>query len=258
MSSVNLFRGGTPIFRPSFCCGDFPAWQMPVDAEHRPGTPPYDSHADGARGQGWLNLSFPFCPNLLETTTHRWMHHALKKLSATDDIIRLIWIPNRGYVESLHMEITRFDTLLDGVKVTPVVERATWDFDNEEWTYTTNDKFTQELASFSNNQTIALGTPAEEETDDDGQVTTAGDIPYIFARFPQTAGDLPWSFSHNIVKYDENNKPTGGIDAAYGANVFGLKIAEGDASAIADIWRANFELWICLKFIGFECHGFTG
>lgn len=246
MASINLFRGGTPVFRPSFCCGDYPAWQMPIDAEHRPGTPPYDSHADGVRGQGWLNLSYPFCPNLLETTTHRWMHHALKQLKTADDIIRLIWVPNRCYVDSLHIELTKYDKLLDGVKVKPVVERATWDFDEEKWVYTANDVFDQELASYSNNDTILLGTPSED------------DIPYIFARFPATAGAMPWSFSHNILKYDEDQKPVGGIDASYGANVFGLKITEGEDSAIADIWRANFELWIDLKLIAFECHGFTG
>lgn len=246
MASINLFRGGTPIFRPSFCCGDYPAWQMPVDAEHRPGTPPYDSHADGVRGQGWLNLSYPLCPNLLETSTHRWMHHALKQLASVGDVIRLIWVPTRSYVEALHMELTRYDKLLDGLKVTPVVERATWDFTAQEWAYQSNDKFSQELASFSNNQTINLGTPEDS------------DIPYIFARFPQTSGDMPWSFAHNIVKFDDKNQPVGGIDQYYGANVFGLKITEGSTDAIKEIWRANFELWVDMKLIAFECPGFTG
>ena len=247
MASIDLFRGGSAVYRPSFCCGDYPAFQMPVDAEHKPGTPPYDSHADGVRGQGWLNLSYPFCPNLLDTTAHRWMHHALKQLKATDDIIRLIWVPYRSYVDSLHIELTHWDKLLDGVKVKPCVERATWDFTDNKWVYAANDAFDQELASFGTNDTINLGTPED------------GESPYIFCRFPQTAGNVTWSFSHNILKFDETTKkPTGGIDEFYGANVFGLKITEGSEDAIANIWRANFELWVDMKLVAFECHGFTG
>ena len=61
--NIALFRGGTPVFRPAFCCGDYPEYSMPVDAPHLAGTPPFDSHADGERGQGYLNLSYPFVPN---------------------------------------------------------------------------------------------------------------------------------------------------------------------------------------------------
>ena len=256
MATINLMRGGTPVFRPAFCCGDFPEFTMPVDTPHFPGTPPYDSHADGAREQGFLNLSFPFVPNLLDTTAHRWMLPPLQKLSAVGDKIRLIWVPHRGYVESLHMELTRFDSNLDGVYVQPIAERAVWNFTTEEWEFKANTKFDEDIAAYANVTKLCLGTPAPEDTSTDP--VTPADSPYLFARFPQTDTELPATFGHNLVARDATGKPTGGLDDYFGAVVLGLKIIAGDAEKIKALWRGKFELWMCAKFLAFECHTFTG
>lgn len=252
MATVDLYRGGTPVFRPSFCCGDYPAWKPPFDATHLEGTPPYDSHADGARGQGYLNLSYPFVPVLLDTDAHRWMREPLKALSNTGDIIRLLWIPTRGYVESMHIELTKYDTRLDGVYVQPIVQRAVWNFSSETFSYTNNTLFDSALASFGNATKLPLGKPAEATN------STPADPTYIFARFPQQDSNPPWSFGHNIAKYNAQGEPTGGADQWFGANIFGLKISAGTKAKIQEIYRSTFEMWICLKFIGFECQTFTG
>lgn len=256
MASVNLFRGGTPEFRPAFCCGDYPAWKPPFDATHLEGTPPYDSHADGAREQGFLTLSFPFVPVLLDTDAHRWMQEPLKGLKAVNDIVRLIWIPTRGYVDSLHIELTKYDTRLDGVYVTPVVQRAVWNFSSETFSYNNNTLFDSAMASYANATKLPLGTPAAASGS--GASATPADSTYIVARFPQTDSNPTWSFGHNIAKYNAQGEPTGGADQWFGANVLGLKITAGAASKIAEIYRGTFELWISMKFLAFECPTFTG
>lgn len=244
--NVNLYRGGTPEFRPAFCCGDYAEFKPPFIPPHIPGTPPYDSHADAARGQGFLNLSFPFVPQLLDTQAHRWMWPALQQLSAVNDTVRLFWVPFRGYLESFHMELTRFDAALDGVYVAPVAERCTFNFTTNEYEYADEQRFEQDIASYGNATRVCLGTPGADEP------------PYIFARFPQVGADLPATFGHNIVKRDANGEPTGGLDDAYGAVIIGLRIVAGDPEKIKELWRGRFELWVTSKFIGFECHGFTG
>ena len=258
MANISLFRGGTPVFRPAFCCGDYAEFMPPVDTPHFPGTPPYDSHADGAREQGFLNLSFPFVPNLLDTTAHRWMIPPLQKLSAVGDVIQLAWVPMRGFVDSLHIELTRYDKNLDGVYVQPVAQRAVWNFTTEQWEYQANTDFDNDISSYANVTKLPLGTPAPESGTPGDPGYTAADSPYLFARFPQSGTDLPATFGHNLVARDATGKPTGGLDDHYGAVVLGLKIQAGDAAKIKAIWRGKFELWFCAKFIAFECHTFTG
>ena len=252
MADITLFRGGTPVFKPAFCCGDWAEFTNPVDTPHFPGTPPFDSHADGERGQGYLNLSFPFVPNLLDTTAHRWMIPALQNLAAVGDKVRLFWVPMRGYLDGLYMELTRYDSALDGVYVEPVAERMTWDFTNQKWVFTESAQFASDIATYANVQKLPLGTPAAASG------STPADSPYLFARFPQVDSTLPATFGHNLVERDATGKPTGGPDDAYGAVSIGLKIQAGDADKIKEIWRGKFELWVSSKFLAFECHGFTG
>ena len=256
MANIVLYRGGTPVFRPAFCCGDYAQFMPPFDTPHFPGTPPYDSHADGAREQGFLNLSFPFGPNLLDTTAHRWMIPPLEKLSAVGDIIQWAWVPLRGYIDSLHMELTRYDTNLDGVYVQPVAQRAKWNFTTNEWEYTESTAFANDIAQYANTTKLCLGTPAEASGS--GDDATPADSPYLFARFPQTGTDLPSTFGHNLVKRDASGKPTGGLDDYFGAIVLGLKITAGAPAKIKAIAQGKFELWMCAKFLAFECNTFTG
>lgn len=96
MANINMFRGGTPDFKGWFCRGDWPEFKPPFSAPHAAFTPPYDSHADAAYGQGYLNLHFPLVPNLADTYGHNWMRTALKKVSAIGDTIMLNWVPLRS------------------------------------------------------------------------------------------------------------------------------------------------------------------
>lgn len=251
MATIDLFRGGVPIFRPAFCCGDFPQYMPVCNMQHFEGTPPVDEHSEAARGQGYLNLNFPLVPNILDTDAHRWMRTPLSQLRKSGDIIRLIWIPRYGYVDSLWMQLTKYDTMLDGVTVTPIAERYWWNPETGECEFKANDLFEEAMNTYANATKLSLGTPAAASTD------APGDPLYIFARFPQVDNVLPWSWGHDIYVFDANGKPTAPADEYCGNVCFGLKI-EGPDSAIADIWRGKFELWINMKYLQHDCQGFTG
>ena len=255
MATVNLFRGGVPDFKPSFCCGDFPAYMPVCNMTHFPGTPPFDNHSEGARGQGYLNLSLPFVPNLLDTDAHRWMRTPLQELKAANDILHIIQIPHYGYVDSLCMVLTQYDTALDGVYVTPVSQRSWWNPTTKECEFKDNDAFDTAMATYANAQKLCLGTPAAASGSGDN--ATPGDASDIFARFPQEDSTPPWSFGHDRYKVNAQGELTGPEDDFCGVVCFGLKFT-GPAAKIADVWRSKFELWINMKFLQHDCQGFTG
>ena len=244
-TTVQLFRGGIPHFKPRFCCGDFPSYMPLGSMTHFAGTPPFDEHAEAAREQGYLNLSFPFVPNLMDTDAHRWMRTPLQKLGADGDVVNLIWIPRYGFVDSLIMALTQYDSMLDGVYVEPVASRYWWDPETKEYAFKENDLFATELAQYANATKIPLGTHED------------GDSSYIFARFGQEGNTLPWSFGHDRYLSDPSGNITGPEDEYCGTPVFGLKFT-GDDDKIAQLWRAKFELWINLKYFQHDCPGFTG
>lgn len=252
MAAISLFRGGVPTFRPAFCCGDYPRYDPFCQVTHYAGTPPFDTHPDAAHGQGYNNLTYPLVPNLLETDTHRWMRTPLQKLSAVGDTLDLIWIPTYSYVDSLCIVLTQYDAILDGVYVQPIAKRYWWNPATKQCEYKDNTAFDVALGNYANAVEICLGTPAE------GSGDTAGDSPYIFARFPQVDSDLPWSFGHDLYKRNDNDVITGPLDDYTGIVTFGLKITKGEPDAIKNIWRGKFELWITLKALCHDCAGFTG
>ena len=251
-TNIDLVRGGAPVFRPAFCCGAYPKHEPICNIPHFPGTPPFDTHADGAHGQGYLNLMYPFVPNLLETDAHRWMQAPLQNLSAVNDVIRLIWVPTYSYVDSLIISLTKYDTALNGVYLQPVSERYWWNPSTKACEYKANDLFTEAFSNYANATKICLGKPAAASGD------TPADSSYIHCRFPQTDSIQNWAFGHDLYKFNDQGEPTGPEDEYTGMAVFGLKIVSGDASKIKNIWRSNFELWINLKVLCHECSGFTG
>lgn len=240
MSNVSLFRGGTPDFKGWFCDGQYAEFLPPFDAPHMDYTPPFDSHADAAQGQGYLNLPFPLVPRLNDTTGHHWQSTALRKLAVVGDIIRLAWVPLRSYLDSLYVEVTKFDANLDGVYVIPTAERVAWNFTTNEWDYLPNADFDTDVVNLGTTTQLPLGTPA------------GGDKPYFFMRFVQNGNTLPSTFGHNIVARDAQGQPTGGLDAAFGAVMLGLKVIDGDPVKIANIWRSDFALYFSSKLLAFE------
>lgn len=246
MSIVNLCRGGEPVFRPAFCCGDYPAYDPACNIQHFPGTPPFDTHAEAAHGQGYMNLMYPFVPNLLETDAHRWMRTPLESLSGVGDKIRLIWIPTYSYVDSLMISLTQYDQMLDGVYVEPVAERYWWNPSTKRCEYKAHDEFEAVLAQYANTTELCLGTPKEDDSS------------YIHARFPQDGSTPNWAFGHDLYKRNASGDISEPEDDQCGVVVFGLKIKSGDASKIKNIFRGKFEMWINLKTLCHECSGFTG
>lgn len=248
MAIANLARGFTPVFRPAFCCGAFAEFTDPVSPTRMAGTPPFDSHADAVRGQGYFTLSFPLVPNLRETEAHRWMWPELReKVQKKDDVIRLIRIPFFHYVDSLLITVTEPDAnALDGVYVTPVSERVTpkniTNSAADEWDYVANTDFDSDLATYGNVTKLPLGNLA------------ADDSRYLLARFPAMDSTFPWSWGHDFL----DAAGTAGLDDHYGYTTIGLKFSEGDDDKIAQFWRSKVAVHVVAKVFGFESACFTG
>lgn len=259
MANILMARGGTPDFKATFCDGQFAEFTPPYDAPHLPATPPFDSHADAAYGQGYLNLHFPLVPNLNGTRAHAWMQTALKKVKDVNDVILLNWVPLRAFVDALYLEVSKTDAILDGVYFKPVAYRARWNFTTESWEYVPIAEFSDEITAAGITQ-LPLGTPA------------AGDKLYAFCRLGQNAvstttaqvdgtnvltdassvSKLPSTFGHNLVARDAQGKPIAGLDAAYGAALLGIQITEGDPAKIANMWQSNIAVYLSAKLLAFE------
>ena len=239
MANVSMFRGGTADFKGWMCDGQYPEYLPPFDAPNYDDTPPFDSHADGAQGAGYLNLWFPLVPRLAETRAHVWQQNALKNLANVNDKIRLAWVPLRSYIDTLYVEVKKFDPALDGVYVKPIAERVTWNFTTKEWDWVADPDFTTVFADALTQQ-LGLGTPQ------------AGELPYIQCSFPRAANAMPVGFGHNIVARDAQGKPTGGIDNYFGAVVLGLEVVQGTPAQIAELYNSNFALYYTAKTLHFE------
>lgn len=239
MSNVILARGGTPDFKGWFCEGQFSEFTPPYDAPHMPATPPFDSHADAAYGQGYLNLHFPLVPNLDGTYAHNWMQSALKGVKAVGDVIVTNWIPTRSFLNSLYIEVVNTDASLDGVYFKPVALRNVWNFTTEKYDMVPVTEFDDEITAAGITQ-LPLGTPA------------AGDKMYALARLSMDPTKLPSTFGHNLVERDATGKPIAGLDAAFGTVMLGLQITAGNADRIAAIWKSNIAVYLTSKLLAFE------
>lgn len=240
MADIIMFRGGTPDFKAYHCEGDTQDYMAPVDAPHQPDTPPFDSHADGAYEQGYLNLAYPLIPNLAETQAHQVMQRQLKRVKAVGDVMHLCWIPTRAFLDSIYFEVTRTDKLLDGVKLTPVASRMYWDFNDETYKFARVAEFTAELTA-AGITSFPAGTPQD------------GDVIYGMARLSLKTDALPSTFAHNIVKADNQGNLCVPYDNKFGAIVLGYEVSAGSAEAIQSIWKSNLAIYMSAKLIAFDC-----
>lgn len=275
MAYIHLYRGGTPIFKPLFCAGTGAEYTIPFDAEHQPGTPPFDSHADAAHEQGYLNLHFPLVPNLADTRAHAWMQNLLKNVKAVNDVILTNWVPLRSYLDSYYIELVKGDPDLTGVYVTPTAYRCQpdpEDYENPEAiTLTEISAFSDELNAACGARRVPLGTPthgtdkrylmarlgglSSTASSSSSSTLSGSDVTTTTTTTVSTDMDLPWSFGHNMV-YDNAGTKTA-EDAYYGAVVLGLKVT-GTANKIPLIATGNFELYISAKCLTFEGSGQIG
>lgn len=238
MANILMARGGRPDFKPLFCRGDWPEYGPEYTAPHLSDTPPFDSHADAAFGQGYLNLQFPLVPHIAETTAHHWMSTALRKVEVGDNIITN-WVPTRSYLDSFYIEATKFDKDLVGVYVQPVAVRITPDFTNPgDYTYEEIPEFQAAVADAGVTQ-IPLGTP----TDSDKLYAC---VKFIYPSNP------PFTFGHTVVKRDETGKPVAGADTFFGTVAIGVKVISGTAEQLKLLHRGNFAVYISAKLLTFE------
>lgn len=235
MADVSLFRGGTADFKGWFRRGDYAEFQPPFNAPQMASTPPYNSHADAAYGQGYLNLHFPLVPHIEDTTAHGWMGEALKKLSAVGDCIYTNWVPLRSVVTHMHWEVTRWDESLENLAVVPTAARMVYDFDTGEFSLSANAAFDTMIVS-NNIGGFNLDAPGDT------------------GRYAVAINDDPLcTFGHSIAKLDSTTmQPTGGLDGYFGAVVIGYKITSGTDEAIANMWKGNFALYSSFKCLAFE------
>lgn len=274
MALINMARGGQPDFKPLFCNGQWSEYGPPYDAQHLPDTPPYDSHADAAHGQGYLNLHFPLVPHLAETRAHAWMQHALKGVTKVGDVFFTNWVPLRSYIDSVFVEVSRTDKMLDGVYIKPVAYRMKWNFQTEDWEASEITEFADDMAAVGVTQ-LPLGTPAEGDVRY-GMMRPAGSKPSVttttvkavatvdFANDRVTTKDavagvtadavvvMPYTYGHNLTKNDDTGKPVAGYDDFYGAVLVGFKVVAGSDDKIAKIWNSNIAVYLSMKCLTFE------
>lgn len=243
MADVLIARGGTPDFKGWMCDGQWSEYGPAYNAPHIKYTPPYDSHADAAHGQGYLNLHFPLVPNLSNTEGHRWMKNALRGLTKRDDVLYTNWIPTRSYVESFYIEVSVTDPALTGVYVKPVAVRVrpTYPLNpaTNTYEYLPIAEFDAEMAAAGITK-IPLGKPQDD------------DKLYGVAVLSRDTAQVPTTFGHNIPKRDATGKPTEGIDDYFGSVLIGLKFIEGDDAQIAEVWKGDFALHLSMKLHTFE------
>jgi hypothetical protein len=240
MAEIFMFRGGTPDFKAYHCEGDYARYMEPVDGPRMDATPPFNSHACGAFGQGWLNLHYPLVPNLFDTDAHKFMQDMLKEVKGVGDLLLTNWVPTRSYVDSIYFEVTKTDSLLDGVYITPVAVRGAWDFTENKTKYTEIAEHAAELQAAGITQ-FPLGTPKE------------GDVIYGMAKLNSDFTKLPPTFGHNIAKRDANTEqPTGPYDPAFGTVFLAYKITAGSTEAIKNIWKSNIEVYMSAKLVAFD------
>lgn len=252
MANVMLFRGGTPDFKPMFCKGEYAQFKPPFSSPHFYDTPPYDSHADAAQGQGYLNLVFPLVPNLQQNDAHHWQQTALKGLGKVNDVIYTNWVPLRSFVVAQHIEVVRGDPALDGVYVKPVAARVSWDFDTEDYVWETNTDYAAAVTAAGVTQ-LPLGTPS---TGDKRWAYIDLTLPKVSVgegNAVTVSAAAPCTFGHDLVKFDTDGKPTEGLDSYYGGVVLGLQVTAGQPAKIAEIWRSNIALYMSAKVLSFEC-----
>lgn len=240
MATISMFRGGTPDFKPQFCRGDWPEFTPPFSGPQYEDTPPFNSHGCGAFNQGYLNLYFPLNPNMCQNDSHKWMREAMRNLSAVGDILQLFWMPLRSYATFQYFEVSRGDALVDGVYLKPVAQRCSWDIAKREWKYTIDADYAAAVTASGVGQ---FPCGAIKPTDQQ----------YGLIDLRPAVGKKPCTFGHNMVKVDDKGVPTDGLDEHYGGIILGLQIAEGSATAIADLWCSNMCIYCALKFQSFEC-----
>lgn len=245
MSYVIAARGGTPEFKGWFCEGQWAEYGPPYDTGRVDYAPPFNSHADGAFGQGYLNLHFPLVPNLDGTYGHHWMQEALRGIKNQNDILFTNWVPLRAYVDSIYLEVSRFDKMLVDVTVTPVAYRMAYDFihnrigDPAEIT-----EFSTQVTTALSDNTIPLAEAANGSTK----------LAYFMLRLngmESEGSKPPCTFGHNLVVRNAQGKPTKGLDSYFGVVLLGLKFG-GIGTNIANVWKSDIAVHFSAKLLAFE------
>ena len=248
---VNAARGGQPDFKGWMCEGQWQEYGPAYSVPRMPDTPPFNSHADAAYGQGYLNLHYPLIPDLAGTTGHVHMRKALAQLKKVGDVFLTNWIPNRAYLDSIYVEATRYDANLAGLYLKLVSYYVKWNFETEQFEYTQNTGIQME----------GLGArfPLINLEKQDAE----GGKPYAYVHLNYTDDSTPSTLMHDIVKYDaETGKPTGGYDNHFGNAMIGFQVVgaggttedeEGTLAAkVKLISSSNIAVYLSAKLLAFE------
>lgn len=236
MATVNIFRGGTPLLRAYYCEDDAPQFEPPFSTPRLRGTPPFNSHADGAHGQGYLNLDFPLVPVLDDTEAHRWMQKGMKPLKNVGDIIRLAWVPQRSYVTAIYCGVTDPDPAFSSVAVSLIAERVKFNFNSGTWVYTEDPDFATAMGT-ANVAQLYIGDTTQ--------------TPYMVKFFEGTDERMA-TFSHDVVSRDASGNVTGYWDKYGGYVMLGLKVVAGNTEEISMMYRGLYSIHFSAKLAQFE------
>lgn len=113
MGDARIYKGGTGDVKYIMCDKDYPQFNPPLEMTHVKGTPPYDSHADGAYNIGYFTLGMPIFPSRDD-----WQYRAFDDAKlGVGDVIQCIQIPIDGFATAISFKCNAEDPRLAGATV---------------------------------------------------------------------------------------------------------------------------------------------
>lgn len=128
MAIISLIRGGTPVLQAPFCDSSHMQYTPPYETlPGIPGTPPYDSHTDGAFDFGHFTHMGVVNPNLNDLGYGDQERALAAQPIATGDFIAIIAMPADHLAKWLNFKIGGTDEALSGATARIAAYRGKWD-----------------------------------------------------------------------------------------------------------------------------------
>lgn len=246
MADVSFIRGGTPVFNPFWCDGDYPQFVPPHTTAHLPGTPPFNAHACASYTSGYYTLGMMVNPNGDGMT---WQRHALEdKKPKVGDVIDMIVVPEDHYCSAINLKIAECDPKIAGLTVSLVGRMVSYNAENDQ--YELEDDTTVEEAAEAQGYTapIAVDKPANVfvsllkvagGTVTDGKTAAGYAVPFYVA--PAAVTPMPAEVRSNCETRRSN------------ALYLGLKIESMPTDSNVTLAMVRNSWWMSAKIMGFEC-----
>lgn len=232
-NNIAIYRGGSPVLNYMWKEGDFakytPPFQVARGHDIFKGTPPYDSHGDGAYNLGDFVIGMPINPNGRGMI---WQKKALLENGlAVGDIIQYAWVPRDHFATMLNFKCIESDQNMAGATVALVCQDMVGDAQGN-FTYTEDSDFDAAVTAQLGSNSIAIDEPFNK-------VVSLYKVTDGYARPLYSEPDLPAGHT---------------ASASFGkVKVLGLKILSLPTKpefSLADMLNAMF---LSVRFSAFEC-----